>query len=108
MGAAWRGPKDREVARVADLVRAVKAAGLETCCTLGMLKEGQAETLKSAGLDYYNHNLDTAPEFYGEIVSTRVYQDRLDTLARVRGAGIAVLLRRHRGHGRIRGANAQD
>ncbi|HEY2816004.1 MAG TPA: biotin synthase BioB [Casimicrobiaceae bacterium] len=90
MGAAWRGPKDREVARVAELVRAVKAEGLETCCTLGMLKEGQAETLKNAGLDYYNHNLDTAPEFYGEIVSTRVYQDRLDTLARVRSAGIAV------------------
>ena len=73
-----------------DLVRAVKAEGLETCCTLGMLKAGQAETLKDAGLDYYNHNLDTAPEFYGEIVSTRVYQDRLDTLARVRTAGIAV------------------
>ena len=90
MGAAWRGPKDREVARVAELVRAVKAEGLETCCTLGMLKDGQAEALKEAGLDYYNHNLDTAPEFYGEIVSTRVYQDRLDTLARVRDAGIAV------------------
>src|SRR5256885_5229861 len=90
MGAAWRGPKDREIAHVADLVRAVKAEGLETCCTLGMLKAGQAETLKDAGLDYYNHNLDTAPEFYGEIVSTRVYQDRLDTLARVRTAGIAV------------------
>jgi biotin synthase len=90
MGAAWRGPKDREIARVADLVRAVKAEGLETCCTLGMLKDGQAEALKEAGLDYYNHNLDTAPEFYGEIVSTRVYQDRLDTLARVRDAGIAV------------------
>src|SRR5437762_10308843 len=90
MGAAWRGPKDREVARVAELVRAVKSEGLETCCTLGMLKEGHAEALKEAGLDYYNHNLDTAPEFYGEIVSTRVYQDRLDTLARVRDAGIAV------------------
>jgi biotin synthase len=90
MGAAWRGPKDREIARVADLVRAVKAEGLETCCTLGMLRDGQAEALKKAGLDYYNHNLDTAPEFYGEIVSTRVYQDRLDTLARVRDAGIAV------------------
>jgi len=86
MGAAWRGPKDREVARVAELVRAVKSEGLETCCTLGMLKEGHAEALKEAGLDYYNHNLDTAPEFYGEIVSTRVYQDRLDTLARVRDA----------------------
>ena len=68
----------------------VKAEGLETCCTLGMLKDGQAEALKDAGLDYYNHNLDTAPEFYGEIVKTRAYQDRLDTLARVRGAGIAV------------------
>ena len=90
MGAAWRGPKDREVERVAELVRAVKAEGLETCCTLGMLKEGQAEALKNAGLDYYNHNLDTAPEFYGEIISTRVYQDRLDTLSRVRNAGIAV------------------
>src|SRR5437762_10645893 len=90
MGAAWRGPKDREVERVAELVRAVKAEGLETCCTLGMLKDGQAEALKHAGLDYYNHNLDTAPEFYGEIISTRVYQDRLDTLSRVRNAGIAV------------------
>jgi biotin synthase len=90
MGAAWRGPKDREVERVAELVRAVKDEGLETCCTLGMLKDGQAEALKAAGLDYYNHNLDTAPEFYGEIVSTRVYQDRLDTLTRVRHAGIAV------------------
>ena len=90
MGAAWRGPKDREVERVAELVRAVKAEGLETCCTLGMLKDGQAEALKNAGLDYYNHNLDTAPTFYGEIISTRVYQDRLDTLSRVRNAGIAV------------------
>jgi biotin synthase len=68
----------------------VKALGLETCCTLGMLKEGQAEKLRSAGLDYYNHNLDTAPEFYGDIVSTRTYEDRLDTLARVRAAGINV------------------
>jgi biotin synthase len=90
MGAAWRGPKDREIERVADLVRAVKAEGLETCCTLGMLKDGHAATLKAAGLDFYNHNLDTAPDFYGDIVSTRVYEDRLDTLARVRDAGIAV------------------
>ncbi len=90
MGAAWRGPRDRDIARVAALVRAVKAEGLETCCTLGMLRDGQAEALKEAGLDYYNHNLDTTPEFYGEIVSTRVYQDRLDTLTRVRDAGIAV------------------
>jgi len=90
MGAAWRGPKDRDLAAVADLVRAVKAEGLETCCTLGMLKEGQAQTLKAAGLDFYNHNLDTAPDFYGEIVSTRAYQDRLDTLERVRQAGLSV------------------
>jgi len=90
MGAAWRGPKARELTPVLDMVRAVKALGLETCCTLGMLREGQAEALKAAGLDYYNHNLDTAPEFYGEIVTTRDYQDRLDTLGRVRGAGIAV------------------
>jgi biotin synthase len=75
---------------VLDMVTAVKALGLETCCTLGMLKEGQAEKLRSAGLDYYNHNLDTAPEFYGDIVSTRTYEDRLDTLARVRAAGINV------------------
>jgi biotin synthase len=72
------------------MVREVKALGMETCCTLGMLKDGQAEALRDAGLDYYNHNLDTAPEFYGDIVTTRVYQDRLDTLERVRGAGIAV------------------
>jgi biotin synthase len=90
MGAAWRGPKDRDLAPVLDMVAAVKALGLETCCTLGMLKEGQAEQLKRAGLDYYNHNLDTAPEFYGDIVSTRDYQDRLDTLARVRDAGLRV------------------
>jgi len=90
MGAAWRGPKDRDLAAVLDLVRTVKAEGLETCCTLGMLREGQAEALKDAGLDYYNHNLDTAPEFYGEIVSTRAYQDRLDTLDRVRDAGLSV------------------
>jgi biotin synthase len=90
MGAAWRGPKERDLAPVLDMVRGVKALGLETCCTLGMLRDGQAEQLKAAGLDYYNHNLDTAPEFYGDIVSTRDYQDRLDTLARVRDAGMAV------------------
>ena len=72
------------------MVRSVKALGMETCCTLGMLKDGQAEALKSAGLDFYNHNLDTAPEFYGEVITTRDYDDRLDTLARVRGAGLAV------------------
>jgi len=90
MGAAWRGPRERDLAPVLDMVRAVKALGLETCCTLGMLKDGQAEALKSAGLDYYNHNLDTAPEFYGEVITTRDYQDRLDTLARVRDAGMKV------------------
>ena len=90
MGAAWRGPKDRDLAPVLDMVREVKALGLEACCTLGMLKDGQAEALKAAGLDYYNHNLDTAPEFYGEVITTRGYQDRLDTLERVRAAGIGV------------------
>jgi biotin synthase len=90
MGAAWRGPKERDLAPVLDMVRAVKSLGLETCCTLGMLKDGQARQLAQAGLDYYNHNLDTAPEFYGEVITTRDYQDRLDTLARVREAGINV------------------
>jgi biotin synthase len=90
MGAAWRGPKARDLAPVLDMVREVKALGLETCCTLGMLKDGQAEELRSAGLDYYNHNLDTAPEFYGNVISTRDYQDRLETLERVRGAGVKV------------------
>jgi biotin synthase len=90
MGAAWRGPKQKDLDPVLDMVREVKALGLETCCTLGMLKEGQAEQLKAAGLDYYNHNLDTSPEFYGDIITTREYQDRLDTLGRVRDAGLSV------------------
>src|SRR5262249_47411415 len=90
MGAAWRGPKERDLEPVLEMVAGVKALGLETCATLGLLREGQAEGLKSAGLDYYNHNLDTAPEFYGEIVRTRDYEDRLETLAKVRGAGIRV------------------
>ncbi len=90
MGAAWRGPKPNDLGAVVEMVRGVKALGLETCATLGLLKDGQAEELKAAGLDYYNHNLDTAPEFYGEIISTRAYQDRLDTLTRVRGAGLRV------------------
>jgi biotin synthase len=90
MGAAWRGPKDRDLEKVASYVKEVKALGLETCVTLGMLKPGQAEKLRDAGLDYYNHNLDTSPEFYGQIITTRDYQDRLDTLGRVRAAGINV------------------
>ncbi len=90
MGAAWRSPKDRELGKVAAFVSAVKSLGLETCATLGMLKPGQAETLREAGLDYYNHNLDTSPEFYGEIITTRDYRERLDTLQRVRAAGINV------------------
>ena len=90
MGAAWRGPKDRDLEPVLAMVREVKALGLETCATLGMLKDGQAEALKKAGLDYYNHNLDTAPEFYGEIITTRAYRDRLETLERVRNAGLNV------------------
>ena len=90
MGAAWREPKDRDVEKVAVLVKEVKALGLEACCTLGMLSKPQAQTLKEAGLDYYNHNLDTAPEAYGRIISTRDYQERLDTLANVREAGMSV------------------
>jgi biotin synthase len=90
MGAAWRSPKDRDIDQVTEMVRAVADLGLETCVTLGMLREGQAERLRAAGLDYYNHNLDTAPEFYGEVITTRDYQDRLDTLERVREAGIHV------------------
>ncbi len=90
MGAAWRGPRQRDLDRVIDMVKAVRGLGMETCATLGMLKEGQAAQLKSAGLDYYNHNLDTAAEFYGEIVTTRTQDDRLDTLGKVREAGIHV------------------
>ena len=90
MGAAWRGPKEKDLQPVLEMVKGVRALGLETCATLGMLEPGQAEQLKCAGLDYYNHNLDTAPEHYGEIITTRTYQDRLDTLDRVRCAGIHV------------------
>ena len=90
MGAAWRGPKQRDLEPVLKMIAEVKAMGLETCATLGMLKDGQAEQLKDAGLDYYNHNLDTAPEFYGDVITTRTYQDRLDTLGRVRNADINV------------------
>lgn len=90
MGAAWRAPTDKNLAKVAEMVREVKSLGLETCVTLGMLTDGQADSLKKAGLDYYNHNLDTSPEFYGNIISTRTYRDRLDTLDAVRNAGIKV------------------
>lgn len=88
MGAAWRSLKDRDVPKVAAMIEAVKAEGLETCVTLGMLEDGQAEALKDAGLDYYNHNLDTSPDYYGTVVSTRTYDDRLETLGRARRAGI--------------------
>ena len=90
MGAAWRSPKERDLDRVCAMVEGVKALGLETCVTLGMLEAGQARRLRDSGLDYYNHNLDTSPEFYGEIITTRTYQDRLDTLGHVREAGINV------------------
>lgn len=90
MGAAWRSPRDKDLARVADMVREVRALGLETCATLGMLTPTQAGTLAEAGLDYYNHNLDTSPEFYGEIITTRSWDDRIETLAAVRDAGIKV------------------
>jgi biotin synthase len=90
MGAAWRQPKDRDLDAVCEMVEGVKALGMETCVTLGMLTGPQAERLKGAGLDYYNHNLDTSPEYYGEIITTRTYQERLDTLEHVRSAGINV------------------
>ncbi len=90
MGAAWRNPTDRNLETVAEMVRGVKALGMETCVTLGMLDREQAQRLKAAGLDYYNHNLDTSPEFYGEVITTRTYQDRLDTLDHVREAGLNV------------------
>jgi biotin synthase len=90
MGAAWRSPKDRDVDQVCAMIEGVKALGLETCATLGMLTGDQARRLKTSGLDYYNHNLDTSPEFYDHIVTTRTYRDRLDTLDHVRDAGIHV------------------
>jgi biotin synthase len=90
MGAAWRNPRGRNFERVVEMIERVRAEGLETCVTLGMLDAGQSERLKAAGLDYYNHNLDTSPEFYGDIITTRTYQERLDTLQNVRDAGINV------------------
>src|SRR6185436_16448317 len=88
--AAWRSPKKRDIEAVAAMVREVRALGMETCATLGMLSSEQARELKDAGLDYYNHNVDTSPEFYGEIITTRTYKDRLDTRDAVREAGIHV------------------
>ncbi len=90
MGAAWRSPKDRDIQRVVEMVQGVKALGMETCVTLGMLTETQTKALKDGGLDYYNHNLDTSEDYYSEVITTRTYQDRLETLARVRDAGINV------------------
>ncbi len=90
MGAAWRSPKDRDLDKVAEMIRGVSDLGLETCATLGMLTKPQAHRLREAGLDYYNHNLDTSEKYYGEVITTRTYQDRLDTLAAVRDAGINV------------------
>ena len=90
MGAAWRSPKERDIEKVAELISGVKALGLETCATLGMLSCDQAKKLKDSGLDYYNHNLDTSPEYYGNVITTRTYQDRLDTLEHVREAGMNV------------------
>jgi len=90
MGAAWREPKERDMPKLLEMVRSVKAMGLESCMTLGMLTQGQAEALADAGLDYYNHNIDTSPEFYSSVITTRTFQDRLDTLARVRDSGISV------------------
>jgi biotin synthase len=90
LGAAWRSPKDRDLETVIAMVREVRGQGLESCATLGMLDAGQAAALAEAGLDYYNHNLDTSPEFYGEVITTRTYQDRLDTLTHVRDAGLKV------------------
>ncbi|XDJ36077.1 MAG: biotin synthase BioB [Burkholderia sp.] len=90
MGAAWRGPKERHIEPLTEMIRGVKEMGLETCMTLGMLEDEQAQALSEAGLDYYNHNLDTSPEFYSQVISTRTYQDRRDTLARARVAGINI------------------
>jgi len=106
MGAAWRSPKDRDIPKVAAMIREVRALGMETCATLGMLSDSQARSLKDAGLDYYNHNLDTAPEFYGEIIHTREYQDRLDTLEHIRAAGMKTCCGGIVGMGESRGQRA--
>jgi biotin synthase len=106
MGAAWKGPKDKDLDAVTEMVKAVKDLGLETCVTLGMLKEGQAEKLADAGLDYYNHNLDTAPEFYGQVITTHTQAERFDTLDKVRHAGIKVCCGGIVGMGETRRARA--
>ncbi len=106
MGAAWRSPKDRDVPKVAAMIRAVRALGMETCATLGMLSASQAGALKAAGLDYYNHNIDTAPEHYGEIIHTREFRDRLDTLEHVRDAGLKTCCGGIVGMGESRAARA--
>ncbi|MBX3628331.1 MAG: biotin synthase BioB [Nitrosomonas sp.] len=106
MGAAWRGPKQRDIEKVTAMIGAVKSLGMETCATLGMLKPGQAKQLGDAGLDYYNHNLDTSPDYYSEIITTRQYQDRLNTLQEVRNAGINVCCGGIVGMGETREARA--
>jgi biotin synthase len=107
MGAAWRGPKDKDLAQVTEMIRDVKALGLETCATLGLLRDGQAEQLAQAGLDYYNHNLDTSRAHYDHIVHTHSYDDRLDTLKKVRGAGMKVCCGGIMGMGESRADRAQ-
>lgn len=106
MGAAWRGPKDRDMDAVCDMIREVKSLGLESCVTLGLLGDGQAERLKDAGLDYYNHNIDTSEAYYGEVITTRTFADRIDTLGRVRNAGINVCCGGILGMGETRGDRA--
>jgi len=106
MGAAWRGPKQRDIEKVTAMICAVKDLGMETCATLGMLKPGQAKQLGDAGLDYYNHNLDTSPDYYNEVITTRQYQDRLNTLQEVRNAGINVCCGGIVGMGETREARA--
>ena len=107
MGAAWRGPKQRDVTEVSEMIHAVKALGLETCATLGLLRDGQAEQLAEAGLDYYNHNLDTSADHYDNVISTHSYSDRLDTLAKVRDAGMKVCCGGIMGMGETRAQRAR-